>query len=123
VILGVFLSLIGMLYMQLIPIWVGANPYPTPLQALPSLVLPPISGVILGKRREARKAALLAGVIIGIFGFVFMLVKYPLNGTLPYMPPESWAELWVLVVTATVVCGPLSWLVAWMRTHPHAYER
>jgi hypothetical protein len=35
IILGVFLSLVSMLFLHLIPIWAGVDPSPTPLQALP----------------------------------------------------------------------------------------
>ena len=119
VILGVFLSLVSMLFMHLIPIWAGVDPDPTPLQILPSLVVSLIAGLTLGKSRAALPASLLAGLIIGISVFVFMLVKYSLNGILPYFPPLAW----ILTFANTVVCGPLSWLVAWMRTHTHPYEQ
>ena len=35
IILGVFLSLVSMLFLHLMPIWTGVDPSPTPLQALP----------------------------------------------------------------------------------------
>jgi DNA-binding transcriptional MerR regulator len=123
VILGIALSLVSMLFMYLIPIWAGVDPYPTPLQVLPSLVVSLIAGLTLGKSRETRPASLLAGLIIGISVFVFMLVKYALNRTLPYAPPGAWVEMWVLTVANTVVCGPLSWLAARVRSHSHPYEQ
>ena len=111
VILGVFLSLVSMLFMDLIPIWAGVYPYPTPLQIFPSLVMSLIAGVTLGKSRAALPASLLAGLLIGISGGIFMVVKYA--SILPYLPQYAWA----LLVAGTVACGPLSWLAAWIRTH------
>ena len=110
VILGVFLSFVSLLFMDLIPIWVGVDPYPTPLQAIPPLVMSVIAGGILGKRREAYSAILLAGLLIGASGDMYMVVKY--GPFLPYFPLYGWA----LIVADPVICELLSWLAAWIRT-------
>lgn len=112
-ILGVFLSLLSMFFLQLLPVWAGADPEPTPLQGLPSLVLSLVAGILLGKRQEALAASLLAGLIIGLSGFFFMMLKYSLNGMLQAFPPEAW----LLLTSVTVISGPLCWLAAWIRTH------
>jgi hypothetical protein len=111
VILGVFLSFVSMLFMDLIPIWVGVDPFPTPLQVIPPLVMSLIPGGILGKRREAYSAILLAGLLIGVSGDMYMVVKY--GPFLPYFPSYAWA----LIATDPVICVLLSWLAAWIRTH------
>jgi serine/threonine protein kinase len=110
IILGVFLSLVSILFMQAIPMWAGVDPYPTPLQALPALVISLIAGVILGKRREARPASLLAGLIIGISAEIFMVAKYA--RFLPYFSQYEW----VLLIAAPFGCGLLCWLAVWIRT-------
>ncbi len=117
VIVGVFLSLVSMLFMDLISIWAGVDPFPTPLQIFPSLVMSLIAGVTLGKRRAALPASLFAGLIIGISGGIFMVVKYA--SILPYLPQYAWA----LLVAGTVACGLLSWLAAWIRTHTRPYKQ
>ena len=118
VILGVFLSLVDMLFLHLIPIWAGVDPYPIPAQALFPIVVSLIAGVTLGKSRAALPASLLAGLIINISGFVFMLVKYALTGILPYLP----SYFWVLLIFVTLAGGPLCWLAAWLRTRTRPYE-
>jgi len=106
VILGVFLSLVSILFMDLIPIVVGIDPSPTPLQALPCLVTSLIAGVTLSRNRAGLPASLLAGLLIGISGDTFIMVKY--GPFLPYFPSYAWA----LITTDPVICVLLSWLAA-----------
>lgn len=116
VILGVFLSLVSLVFTQMIPILVGTEPYPSYLQVLPPVVLSLVPGLLLRKRGGARLASLLTGLVLGVSWFVFVLAKYA--HLLPF-PPSTWFA----IVACTAACGPLSWVVAWMTTHPHAYER
>ena len=117
VILGVFLSLVSILFMDLVPIWAGVDPDPTRLQAYPPLVISLIAGITLGKSRAALPASLLAGLLIGISGCMFMVGKYA--RFLPYFTPNDWAVL----IGATIACGLLSWLAAWIRTHTRPYKQ
>jgi hypothetical protein len=118
VIIGGFLSLVSILFTNVIPILTGTDPYPSYLQVLPPLVLSLIPGFLLRKSGVARPASLLAGLVVGVSWFVFILAKYANAGILPQAPPEAWFA----TVACAVACGPLSWLVAWLTTHPHPYD-
>jgi hypothetical protein len=114
VIIGVFLSLISIVFTNVIPILTRTEPYPSYLQVLPPLVLSLIPGLLLRKSGVARKAGLLTGLVVGVSWFVFVLAKYA--HLLPF-PPEAWFA----IVACAAACGPLSWLVTWLTTHPDPY--
>ena len=114
VIIGVFLSLVSILFTNVIPILAGTDPSPSYSQVLPPLVLSLIPGLLLRKSGVARKASLLTGLVVGGSWFVFILAKYA--HLLPF-PPEAWFAL----VACAAACGPLSWLIAWLTTHPDPY--
>lgn len=88
---------------------------------LPPLMLSLITGFLAGKRVVVPTAALVAGLLVGIFWLVYalsMLVGHD------FPPPVQYGgEEWVAVVACAPACGLLSWLGAWMRTHLHLYER
>lgn len=117
VIIGVFLSLVSIVFTNVIPILTGTDPYPSYLQVLPPLVLSLIPGLLLRKSGVARKASLLTGLVVGVSWFVFILAKYANAGILPQFPPEAWFA----TVACAAACGPLSWLVVWLTTHPDQY--
>jgi serine/threonine protein kinase len=116
-ILGVVLSLVSILFIDLVPLWAGVDPDPTRLQAYPPLVISLIAGITLGKSRATLPASLLAGLLIGISGCMFMIGRYA--RFLPYFTPGDWAVL----IGATIACGLLSWLAAWIRTHTRPYKQ
>jgi Protein kinase domain/DnaJ C terminal domain len=114
VILGGFLSLVSIVFTNVIPLLARTDPYPSYLQVLPPLVLSLMPGLLLRKSGVAQKASLLTGLVVGISWFVFVLAKYA--HLLPF-PPEAWFA----IVACAAACGPLSWLVAWLTTHPDPY--
>ena len=111
VIIGGVLSLVSIVFTNVIPLLAGTDPYPSYLQVLPPLVLSLTPGLLLRKSGVARKVSLLTGLVVGVSWFVFVLAKYA--HLLPF-PPESW----FVIVACAAACGPLSWLIAWLTTHP-----